>query len=365
MKLDVEKEEQRLAALIKENEDISAKLAEKEQNKQNLLDEEKQKVVEVERQITEVELYLANNDEDKLLAEIDAIERQLIEIHENLDDDYSSGYSNSVDNSSPVAVPVFEKLTTDLASLFKNPNDFSVISPNVKTVKNQKPRSSGKHIRNNSSGAGSKKVRYGSRMDNSVSSIKQKSPKLVSSKYHQNLANVLVEKSPVVPSPVVISPPSDEKPQAAKILRVEILPAVVPLTDKAHEPSKEVQNMNPYVPRSLEKEYEPPKQQSDIKAVSEQNSPLTIPLTTGKSKLIPIPESPEEDVCDGDETAEEKNPKANQMEIDESNDGGGLVSCLKKFHTIIHFLTVFNSLNKIAFCALETAQRKSKWRNQI
>ena len=365
-----------MAALTKENEDISAKLAEKERNKQNLLDEEKQNVAEVERQITEVELYLANNDEEVLSAEIFALERQLGEIQENLDDDCSSGCSNSVDNS-PAAAPVFEKLTTDLSNLFKNPNNFSVMSPKVKTVKNQKQRSSGKQVRSNSpvtSAIGSKKVRYGLRKDLPVSSpIRPKSPVLVTSKCHQNLANLIVEKStPLAPSPIIISPPSDEKPQAAKILRVEILPqlsAVAPLTDKAVKPSNADQNANPYVPRSLDKEYETPKQQSDKIVVTVENSSKDSSPCKNQEELIQISESPEKKPDNQDEQTEERNSEENQMEITDNNKrfDDGLVSYLKPVYLTTKRLLIIllNRLVKTAAIrASATALRRSRWKDQ-
>lgn len=334
LKLEVEKEEERLAALTKENEDICAQVAEKEQNKQNLLEEEKRQLAEVESQITKVETYLANNEEELLAAEIADLELQLSKLKSNDYDDFSSEYSSNSMDYSPAA-PVFEKLTTDLQSLFKNPNDFPTsMSPiSTKLVKIQKTLSLGKHAHFDSqvkSAAAVKKARVGKRSSGSNDRPKSPVPVLLTSKFQQNLAKALDKKAtPVAPSPIVISPPSDEKQPIENVLRIECLTKLPTMVRSTVESSEPDQSKVPYMPRSLDREYGTPKKQVK-ESVEERNAQQTSTnvLLPGENRIenMSISETTEDEQSAG--TSEKESP----MEDDYNDEifDGKLVSFVKK-----------------------------------
>lgn len=277
LKMEVNQEKLRVEALDKELDEISAQIATKERNKQKQLEEDNQKLAEIDRKIAEAELYLANNDEELLEAKITKLETQLSKLQASSDDEFSSEPSLSGSAEVAPASPVFEKLTTDLFSFFKNPNDFAIVSPSIKQSKNQKAGPSGKPSTSSSFESGPpKKDRVLSSRPITRSSIpnnKLKSPVtvLTKSSAQQKLAKPIASLStPAAPPPIVVSPLSEEKQGNHKILQIEILPQLPAIDQAISEESSEPEKIS-CVPRSLNKEFESSKEPVVKESVSDNN----------------------------------------------------------------------------------------------
>lgn len=245
------------------------------------MQQKRKELDEKEKKLAEAQQFMESEEEVKLATEVAELEAKQKEINQKLrvdDDDYDSSiFGIDIEASMP---PV-EKVTTDLASFFKNPNDFPDLFSNMrspaakntvekkqKTPQNQPETSSS----SSQSSSESKKNRTSNRHlkpKNSNVRVQQPPKKLPRNSLvsrRSTLQNVCPQAAPrqlrsgskrKSQEPVASQLQTDDIQPPVKILRVEILAKT---QENVKEPSDEIiESSEPeqvkMQPRNLSKEF--------------------------------------------------------------------------------------------------------------
>lgn len=348
MRGELQKAKNSLLKLKEEEKTLDHKIKEKQQRKKDALNKKQQEVIDVEKAIKKSLEFLHGSIEEEMSKENAELEVQLKRLKKQLradDDDDDCSTVSSCSEITPTQVPFIHKATMDLESFFKNPNDFPMLitSPVLnrtsvkKVVEGSQPKPSAKLSLNfmdktSPDSDGPKKARTDERAlkpknsSHRFSQPQQKSPSQSHAQLRQLRSAGLKRKSPaadqspniVVPSPVVVTPASDEKQPPVKILRIEKLSALSPQNEIAEQMETNVSDEVigssepkevPYKPRSLDKELQEVQEDEAMEEkIVRQPSPEDPrdPGTDGmRTEEIVIPATETEDMeMEEDEAAE-------------------------------------------------------------
>jgi hypothetical protein len=316
--------------LEREENVLNEQVNEKEKRQNDVMRTKRKDLAEKEKALAEAQEFIEETViENKLTAEFVELEAKLkllnqqLRINDEDDDSSISGFVMDTGASMPIIV---EKVTTDLASFFKNPNDFpdllsTLASPvknkvaakpvakKQKTLEKAKTNSGSTPSTSGRSSSSSKKSRTHSRhlkQQNSNEHVRQ-SPKEYSQKSPASRRSSSQNISPQVTprqlrssgskrkSQEFMASESEEEQLPVKILRVEILAKPY---EKIQEPSNgivdssEPEQVN-IQPRNLSKEFRA--QQEKLA----KNTPKPIAQQKAHDKPHSSPEDPRDPVKDG------------------------------------------------------------------
>lgn len=129
IKEDLELNQRTLADLTAEETELTNKTNQIEKEQQEAFDKKQKELDDAENAIKEIEKFLNDPTEDQLAVQNEELAKELKRLNRqlNLEDDDDSSFSSMSSLITP-HVPTIEKVTMDLTTFFKNPNDFPFLA---------------------------------------------------------------------------------------------------------------------------------------------------------------------------------------------------------------------------------------------